>query len=552
VAVGEPDKWHFQLGGGADLLAVNFNTLNRAYGLGGELGIGYSLDRHWSLWMSENYYNLDPVDNNFEYSLYRGENDFFETVFSARYTFGGDDFKPYLGIGAGYFYLYSDGDNPLNNVFSNNLYDYYSGYSYSGPMIQGTMGIQFPMADELSLFAELKGNLSFMSPVFYEYYYSSNPPPSTTTIDLLFDVGVVIDGPSAVNPESANPISGQSVPKHTVIDSWFVKTGGGLLLSEDESVPILMSSLAGGFDLSNRFSIFGGLQQYPGFWSVMANVQYTIPFNRYFSPYLIGGVGFSFVDNYDSAGYLGGQFGLGLEFRLSPKMSLCVESELFDPEFDTYEIHFIPMVTTGLKFDLWSRLAPKSDAEETPSMPPVPAELSLSSKRTEAASNDAQGYGFVELAWGFDTPAQNWQAAYTSGSGEVFGVGYEFNDGWVLQLDVENFYYSGTTYLGNVEDDEVLVLPTVRYLLNQKGIRPYVLAGVGVELEFSTFQDDYDYQFDGGSVIVANLDAAVGVGVEIPLADHTNWFVEGKYNFVFANGVIGQDVPVLTGVRLGL
>jgi hypothetical protein len=49
-----------------------------------------------------------------------------------------------------------------------------------------------------------------------------------------------------------------------------------------------------------------------------------------------------------------------------------------------------------------------------------------------------------------------------------------------------------------------------------------------------------------------NLDLALGAGLEVPFAPLASIFVEGKYNFIFAGSVVGQDVPLLAGIKFGL
>jgi hypothetical protein len=50
---------------------------------------------------------------------------------------------------------------------------------------------------------------------------------------------------------------------------------------------------------------------------------------------------------------------------------------------------------------------------------------------------------------------------------------------------------------------------------------------------------------------VGNFDVALGAGVEAPFDPSDAFFVESKYNFIFADGVTGQDLPLLAGIRLG-
>lgn len=180
-----------------------------------------------------------------------------------------------------------------------------------------------------------------------------------------------------------------------------------------------------------------------------------------------------------------------------------------------------------------------SKAPTNPALAPVTAH-----EESKPAPASPQGFCFLELAGGIDLPAQNWQSAYTSSPGGKISVGYEINRSLAIQLDVEGFYFSGTNYSGSITDTELLVLPTIQYSFCEQGIRPYLMAGVGVDFEFLSATP--------GSLVIENVDAAVGAGVEVQLTGRTYVFAEGKYNLIFFSEVTGQDVPILAGVRFGL
>jgi hypothetical protein len=518
------DRFHFQIaaGGGADFLGQNFNTTYRASGLGGHLAAGFLTDDHWSLWLSESYYYFPPADSSsfFGSTYYQlGEADFWETVFSFRYTLGGSFFKPYLSLGVGFLYVGYDGD-----VFTN-------GTTYTAaPLIQAGLGLQFPLNSDLSFFIEAKANFLFETIYNTPYYYESSGTSQVTAIEVPVNAGIVVnlfgDGKPTPIP-TATPIP---------TENWFVKTGGGLLFNkfnsygedvEGSKTTDFLSTAAIGLDFPNHLSIFGSVEQFPGSWGILGNLQYTVPLKTHFwSPYVCGGVGVCFSNNPDNPpSNVCLQFGLGAEFRLTPEMALFTEGRIiagnFDSSYDSAESNFAAL--TGLQFNL-SRQSPKTSS---------------------LSATDSGGHPFLEIAGAVDTPAQNWQPAYTATNGEVFSAGYEFKDGLTLQLDVENFYFTGSGYVGSITDNVMRLLPTIRYQILPIGIlRPYVLVGLGTEIEVSG-----SYY---GNATVAYLDAAAGVGLDVSLGDRITLFAEGKYNWVFAYGVIGQDIPVLTGVRFGL
>lgn len=109
---------------------------------------------------------------------------------------------------------------------------------------------------------------------------------------------------------------------------------------------------------------------------------------------------------------------------------------------------------------------------------------------------------------------------------------------------MEDFDYSGTSYVGTVSDHELLILPTVHYPLLSGAIRPFLSAGAGLDVETSWDEDDSPAQ-------VANFDLALGAGLEATFDPSDSVFIEGKYNFILADGVTGQDIPLLAGIRWG-
>ena len=168
----------------------------------------------------------------------------------------------------------------------------------------------------------------------------------------------------------------------------------------------------------------------------------------------------------------------------------------------------------------------------------------VASTESKTTSDSLQDHFYLEIAGGIDLPTQNWQSTYTLGPGGKISLGYEFDKSLAILLDMENFYFSGTNYSGSISDTELLILPTIRYSFSEHGIRPYLLAGVGMEFEFLTATP--------GSLTVGNFDLAVGAGLDVQLAQQTYAFVEGKYNFIFSPEATGQDIPVLAGIRFGI
>jgi hypothetical protein len=188
-----------------------------------------------------------------------------------------------------------------------------------------------------------------------------------------------------------------------------------------------------------------------------------------------------------------------------------------------------------------NEIAPLPTVTDGPSAVPPAAVMPETGKTTESERPEEESpeRGFEEIAGGIDLPARNWQSAYKQGGGGRISEGCKFQDGWAIQLDLELFGFSGTNWAGTISDGEFLVLPTLRYYFIPPGPSPYVLVGAGVDVESS--------YSTAGNVTVENPDLALGLGLALPLIDRFSLFVEARYNFIFANGTIGGDIPLLLG-----
>jgi hypothetical protein len=511
--------FRFQMGGGTDFPSQNLNHDFYGFVAGGNAAIGFSFDDHWSLWLSGNIYSFPEVFSYYGFFQEFQEREsltVLESALSARYTFNGALLRPYLTAGIGSYYPF----------YSNEFI----------PMLQAGAGVQCPLSPGLSAFIESRWDVIFEPPI-YGYDYGPTPSPSVTAMDFPVNVGVILD----LSEEDARDPAFLAAHPPLPRDNFFIKTGGGFALDE-EGLPVISTSIALGYDLPSHFSFFISSQAVPGDWGLLGNVQFTLPTAAFFRPYFFLGLGVAFPDAPGGASTgQAGQLGMGLDFQLTQNTSLFTEAKVYGTDYGynpalTFNFDNLFILATGLKYSL-----PESF---TPATPEITQTAGAEGLAPSSAKTPEDGKPFVEIAGGIDLPARNWQAAYTQGVGGKFSAGYAFKDGLVLQLDVEDFYYSGVNYQGVAGDHELLILPTVRNFLSQGVIEPYLSAGAGLEVEYSW-----------GAVYnqseVANLDAVVGAGVEVPLDRWNSFFVEGKYNFVFAYGVIGQDIPIMTGARLG-
>ncbi|HXL72235.1 MAG TPA: hypothetical protein VN963_01300 [bacterium] len=155
---------------------------------------------------------------------------------------------------------------------------------------------------------------------------------------------------------------------------------------------------------------------------------------------------------------------------------------------------------------------------------------------TKKTSNSSDSF-FLGFGGGTDLPGTNWSSNYTIGGGaQVFG-GYSFDKNWALTLDVENWFFEGSGFsLYNLR-----TLASVKYAFSLEGWQPYLLAGAGLV-----------YQGLSTGASASNLDALGGLGVQFDLTADTHFFVEAKYNFILPSAGSFQDVPISTGLWVGL
>ncbi len=173
------------------------------------------------------------------------------------------------------------------------------------------------------------------------------------------------------------------------------------------------------------------------------------------------------------------------------------------------------------------------------SLEPLQAETSLTPAPTPAPAKTSRLY--FEFAEGIDLPASAWQSAYTAAPAFKASVGFSIDSPWSLQLDLENLYYYGTNDAGRISDEEIMILPTVRYQWGGDVFKPYLLAGMGGELEILSGPPS--------GAEVADFDGALGAGVQTGLPDGFWLYLEGKYNFIFSSKAVGQDLPLWLGVH---
>ena len=178
-----------------------------------------------------------------------------------------------------------------------------------------------------------------------------------------------------------------------------------------------------------------------------------------------------------------------------------------------------------------------------------PAAANTSATHSNSAVQAQESLFYFSIAGAIDIPTINWQSAYSLGGGGSLALGYELLQPLAVELDVDNLYFAGNAGSNNITDAEWRVLPIIRYTLTGSDIRPYVLEGMGIDIDLTG-----GTQGNGSST---SFDLVAGIGMEWKAAKGMYVFVEGRWNFLVASGpnntsYTGQDIPVLAGMRVGL
>ena len=137
-------------------------------------------------------------------------------------------------------------------------------------------------------------------------------------------------------------------------------------------------------------------------------------------------------------------------------------------------------------------------------------------------------------------PMNDINTSYHAAFGGKIYLGYALSRDWRVQLDLDNVYYSNNP----LSDYELRILPCLKYMVGRGDLRPYLMAGMGVDMQFVSAS--------GQTATGTSLEESVGLGAQYRLSQQTFVFVEGKYSFTFSTGVMGEDLPVIAGLEFGI
>jgi hypothetical protein len=164
--------------------------------------------------------------------------------------------------------------------------------------------------------------------------------------------------------------------------------------------------------------------------------------------------------------------------------------------------------------------------------------LGASSAFSQDLKNTPTDPLYIGLGTGVDLPGSNWDPNYLLAGGANAFVGYTLDKNLAVQLDGDEWFFTGTGY----SLYQFRVLAEAKYTFEGQGWQPYLLAGPGMVFQSLSPSGDSTSNFDG----------LIGAGVQFDLAPRTHLFVEAKANFILSQSTTFMDIPVSAGIWVGL
>jgi hypothetical protein len=179
----------------------------------------------------------------------------------------------------------------------------------------------------------------------------------------------------------------------------------------------------------------------------------------------------------------------------------------------------------------------------TPTAKPTPVNTPAPPTSPSTAGPAARRW-ILGFGGSVDFPSQNWNPAYSLGFGNSLELSYYANPHFlVLGLGLDYFHYQGLNFSGEVTDNDLRILPMARFFIFKGEFSSYLTGGAGLAVQFASAL--------GNTATNLNPDGFLGAGFEYRFAPREAAFAEGRYNFIRAGDVWGQDKSLIVGLRSG-
>jgi hypothetical protein len=137
----------------------------------------------------------------------------------------------------------------------------------------------------------------------------------------------------------------------------------------------------------------------------------------------------------------------------------------------------------------------------------------------------------------------NLTAGYDLGfGGQVTGL-YLISENLALGAGIGYNTFSVTGASG-WSDADLSCLALLKYTIGTSSMKPYLLAGAGM--------GDYIVSFSGASASAFYPEISGGAGLQFPMGETSNFFVQGTVNILIATGGTWTYVPVDVGVNFNI
>ena len=157
------------------------------------------------------------------------------------------------------------------------------------------------------------------------------------------------------------------------------------------------------------------------------------------------------------------------------------------------------------------------------------------------SGSPSKGRFILGISGGTAVPMDGFGSSYNIAYAGQLTIGYAVDDNLSFFLASQSCIFQ-TNILG-VDLTEFALVPTVKYAFGDNSFKPYLTGGMGYNNSIfhvgnsSTSQSDFVLQG--------------GAGIQFPLGQKIDLFVEGKYTHVFASSTVSY-LPIRAGVNFDL
>jgi hypothetical protein len=164
-------------------------------------------------------------------------------------------------------------------------------------------------------------------------------------------------------------------------------------------------------------------------------------------------------------------------------------------------------------------------------------------RHVEEADDDANAHFTWGIGIGGAALGNGFGSAYSTGYGLDGNVGLKVDRHLAFLLAIDSYVFN-TNVSGNY-NGEVNIMPTIRITPADGPVRPYIVVGGGLN-------DNIQYYtnfFGSGTVSATSPVIGGGIGLDCKIHNRLSFYIQGKYEDVFANGGSFSYFPISAGIQ---